>query len=146
MRRPIEPHSASGWLWFVSAALLVAARLVDPWAGVLALGLMLAQVIWHYMQEDSWDALSVQVRVVFAALIFTAHLHHLGPLLWLPAFAAALNLLADYCLVSRLLSFMPPHRTALLDFALLRQTLSPSRRLDPPASRGQRLSTASPFS
>lgn len=88
----------------------------------------------------------MQVRLVFAALIFTAHLPHLGPLLWLPVFAAAAVALADYCLVSRLLSFMAPHRAAPLDFALLRRVLSPTWRLAPPASRGHRLRIAYPFS
>lgn len=146
MKRLLLRRFPAGLLWLATALLLVLARFVDPWAGVLALGLMLAQVIGRYIREDSWDSLALQVRTVFAAFIFTGHLPNLGPLLWLPALAAAVVALADYCILSRLLSLMAPHRTSPLDRALLRRTFSAAWRPAPStASPRLRLSTAAPF-
>ncbi|HYC71986.1 MAG TPA: hypothetical protein VEB66_12310 [Opitutaceae bacterium] len=148
MKRPsVVSRSPAWWLWLAAAALLVTARLAEPWAGVVALGLFLAQVIGFYMRENSWDSLAVQVRVVFAAVVFTGHLPHLGPLLWLPAAAAATIVLLDYCVVSRVLSLMAMHRTEPLDLALLRRTFSPAwAGPRPGAAPSLRLRTASPFS
>lgn len=147
MKRLTPERSATWWFWFATALLLVAARVVEPWAGVVALGLMLAQVIAGYIREDSWDSLTVQTRIVFVAVIFTGHLPHLGPLLWLAAFAAIAIVVFDYCVASRLLSLMAPHRRDPLDRALVRRTFSLSwRPAVSSASPRLRLSTASPFS
>lgn len=120
-------------LYWQLMALLLACRLVG-WRPALAMALALGvvQALHYAWVRRGWRARDVQVRLDFLALLAcglpaaTAWLHalQLGGVLLL--------LVADYCVLARLLDLAAWNRDQPLSAALIRRAL-----LTPPAQRGK---------
>ena len=122
-------------LYWQLMALLLACRLVG-WRPALSMALTLGlmQALHFAWVRRSWRARDVQVRLVFLALLACG----LPPAMaWLHAMqlgGVLLLLVADYCLLARLLDLAPWNRDQPLSAALIRKAM-----LTPPAQRGRRV-------
>jgi len=119
----------SSWVkklcWQGCAFALVAEGLRLPWGASLALVICAAQVAIAYGCHRHWRALAVQVRLVFL-LLFVAG-SSTPALAWLHALQlVGVNalLIADYCLLARLLTLLPWNRRVPLTPALVRAVLT----------------------
>jgi hypothetical protein len=119
----------SNWIkklyWQGIVLALAAEGLGLPWGGPLALAVCLVQAA-HAVAVHPWRlALPVQVRAAFL-LLFVAG-SATPALRWVHALQFAgvhLLLVADYCVLARLLTLLPWNRNAPFNLALVRTVLT----------------------
>lgn len=118
-------------LYWQLLALLLACRLVG-WGPAVALLVALgtAQALHCAWRRRDWRARDVQVRLVFLALLLAGLVPGWRWMHALQLGGVALLLVADYCLLARLLDLAPWNRSEPLSAALLRRAL-----LTPPSQR-----------
>lgn len=114
--------------WQLTALLLVIHFMQGPWALALAIALNVLQVVHVALRRRSVRALDVQVRVAYLGLLVLGTLPGLWPIHVVQFVGVNALLVADYCLLARLLTLLPWHRPRPLSVALVRDVL-----LTPPA-------------
>jgi hypothetical protein len=131
--QPVTTLSATRWslgrtYWLATAALLAAGLAGAPWGTPAAIALTAVQCVHFRAIGHDWGSLAVAVRAVFLGMLVAGLWPPLAFLHGLQCAGAALNALADYCVLARLLSLVPGYREAPLTWAMLRWTF-----LAPPA-------------
>ena len=117
-------HNAIRWSYWTAISALLVAGLAGPFdAFYWAAAVSVAQLVHYALRERSLTAFSVQVRLVYAAVLLTDILW--APMrlhLWWMAFFTLLVVLFDWCLLSRIMVLMPWNRKEALSADLLRRT------------------------
>ncbi|WP_447977497.1 hypothetical protein [Candidatus Nitrospira bockiana] len=111
------------WYWLVTIVLLVVGLTGRPWGGSLAIALCVVQLAHFFSRERSVSAFPVQVRLVYLGLLLAGQWAPLGGLYWLMAVGTAARVLANYCLLARLLLLAPWNRLEPMSARLLRRVL-----------------------
>lgn len=115
--------------WQLTALLLAASFARWPWGlhGVIALN---AVQVAHSAcaQRGNWRSLELQVRLAYLGLLGLGTVPGLWPLHLIQFVGVNALLVADYCLLARLLTLLPWNRPLPLSWALVRRVL-----LMPPA-------------
>ncbi len=114
--------------WQLTALLLATHVLLAPSALALAIALNAIQVVHVALRRRGVRALDVQVRVAFLGLLLIGTLPGLWPIHVVQFVGVNALLVADYCLLARLLTLLPWNRPRPLSVALVRDVL-----LAPPA-------------
>jgi hypothetical protein len=108
----MTPHNIIRWsYWAAITGLLVAGLAGHPDALYLAVAVSFVQLVHYIVRERSLTAFSVQVRMVYAAVMLLDVLWE--PLrlhLWWMAFFTLMVVLFDWCLLSRIMVLMPWNR------------------------------------
>jgi len=131
----IMPQDWTWWVWLVMACLLLIGLVGLPEAFLAALLLSSAQSVLFLARERAVKAFSVQLRLGYTLLLIVCFLPPIRWLYWLPAFGTFTFITFGYCLMARMLSFLPWNRTEPITVDLLRRTfLSRPRLLDRPDS------------
>jgi hypothetical protein len=120
----MTPHNIIRWsYWAAITALLMVGLAGHPEALYLAVALSFVQLVHYIVRERSLRAFSVQVRMVYAAVMLLDVLWE--PLrlhLWWMAFFTLMVVLFDWCLLSRIMVLMPWNRRSPMSWALVRAT------------------------
>lgn len=114
--------------WQLTALLLAIHVLQAPSALALAIALNALQVVHVALRRRSLRALDVQVRVAYLGLLLIGTFPGLWPIHVVQFVGVNALLVADYCLLARLLTLLPWNRPRPLSAALVRDVL-----LTPPA-------------
>lgn len=115
--------------WQLTAVLLAAHFAGWPAALPLAVLVNVLQVNHVVALRRGFAALDVQVRLAHLGLLALGSAAPLWPLLVVQFIGVNALLIADYCLLARLLWLLPRHRRGPLSWHLLRRTV-----LSPPAA------------
>ena len=110
------------WAWAISAVLLWVGLLVWPPAFYIVIGLTAAQMILIMVREKSLTAFAVQLRVAFIVLLLVGLIPYMQWLFWVPAFGLLALVAFGYCLLARMMSLLPWHRTEPMSLGLIRRT------------------------
>ena len=127
LRADTEEHAMDARLkrlYWQATALLLAAHFAG-WAASLplVLALNLLQALHFAAARRSLRAFDVQVRVVYLMLLVVGTAGLLWPIHWIQFVGVNALLVADYCLLARLLVLMPWNRRATFSLGLLRWAL-----------------------
>jgi hypothetical protein len=116
-------------LYWLAIALLLAVHFAGA---ASAMGLVLLtgvlQTLHALAAHRHWRHLTVQVRVVFLGLLLIGRMPGLWPLHLLQLVGTSALLVADYCLLARLLAMLPWNRRGPISVDFVRRML-----LTPPA-------------
>jgi hypothetical protein len=127
----IMPGDWTWWVWLVTACLLLTGLMGMAEAFLAALLLSIAQSVSFLARERAFKAFSVQLRLAYTLLLIICFFPPIRWLYWLPALGTFALVIFGYCLMARLLSFLPWNRTEPVTGNLLRRTfLSRPRLLD----------------
>ena len=119
----------SWWYWAATDLLLIVGLTGRPDAFYLAIALSLVQIVHFRLRDGSFAAFTVQVRLVYAAILLTFLWPPLNVLYWWPAIGTLALVAFGYCFLARSLSLMPWNRREPLSWPLVRRTfLSPPVR------------------
>lgn len=117
-------HARTKRLYWQLTALLLAAHFVSwPWGLTLAFAVNVLQVVHVGLRRRTWRALDVQVRVVFLALLALGTLPGLWPLHVVQFLGVNAFVVADYCLLARVLTLLPWNRPCAWRAGLVREVL-----------------------
>ena len=117
-------HNAMRWsYWAAISALLVAGLAGRFEAFYIAAAVSVAQLVHYALRERSLTVFSVQVRLVYAAVLLIdiawepMRLH-----LWWMAFFTLAVVIFDWCLLSRIMVLMPWNRREAMSWRLVHRT------------------------
>ena len=117
-------HNTIRWsYWPIICALLMAGLAGRFEAFYIAAAVSAVQFVHYALRERSLTAFSVQVRLVYTAILLVDILW--APLrlhLWWMAFFTLMVVLFDWCLLSRIMVLMPWNRKEPMSRRLLRTT------------------------
>lgn len=122
MTTAIMPRQPAWWIWTITVALLALGLAGIPGGFAAAIGLSLAQTVHHWRRQRSLAAMSVQIRLAYAALLVACRTPGLRGLYWIPAAGTLALVLFGYCLMARTLSLLPWNRREKLTVGLIRRT------------------------
>jgi hypothetical protein len=110
--------------WQLTALLLVASFMHWPWGLPLAWMLSGLQVVHSALaRRGNGPSLELQVRLVFFGLLALGTLPGLRPLHLLQFAGLNAIVVADYCVLARLLTLLPWNRSVPLSWALVGRVL-----------------------
>lgn len=109
--------------WQLTALLLATHFAQWRWGLPLAVALNVVQLLHFAAVRRSARSLEVQVRAAYLGLLALGALPGLWPVHVVQFVGVNVMLVADYCLLARLLALMPVHRRQPLSVALLRRVL-----------------------
>jgi hypothetical protein len=122
MKLAVMPAEPTWWAWLVTVVLLALGLAGLTVGFIAAIVLSLAQTIFFWRTHRTLRAMSVQIRLAYAALLLVCLLPFMRWLYWLPALGTTALLVFGYCLMARILSLLPWNRTEPLTPGLLRRT------------------------
>jgi hypothetical protein len=109
--------------WQLTALLLAVHFVRGGWALALAIALNVLQVVHVTLRRRGVRTLDVQVRAAYLALLVLGTVPGLWPIHVVQFVGVNALLVADYCLLARLLTLLPWHRPRPLSVALVRDVL-----------------------
>ena len=116
-------HNTIRWSYWASISALLVAGLAGRFeAFYIAAAVSGVQLVHYALRERSLTAFSVQVRLVYTALLLVDILWE--PLrlhLWWMAFFTLLVVFFDWCLLSRIMALMPWNRKEALSWPAVRR-------------------------
>jgi hypothetical protein len=110
----------TAWWYWAALVVLLAAVPIWPAAGPAAAAVGVVQAAHFYVREERIEALPVQVRLTFLALLLAGFSPPLAWLHWLMLAGTTARVAFDYCLLARTLALMPWNRTRPLTLPLVR--------------------------
>lgn len=111
-------------LYWQLSALLLACHLVGWRLGLpLVIALNVVQALHFAWVRAGWRALDAQVRLAFLGLMIVGLVPALSIVHAVQFIGVTIRLVADYCVLARLLSLLPWNRQEPLGWALVRRVL-----------------------
>lgn len=117
-------RESSWWYWAVLDLLLIAGLAGVSVAFFLAIAVSLVQLVHFRWREGRFSAFSVQVRLVYAAVLLLAGWGPMHWLFWVPATGTFLVVVFGYCVLARTLSLLPWNSREPFSWRLVWRTFS----------------------
>jgi len=118
----LMPRSLSWWVWAVTALCLGAGLKGYSSGFYAAIIISVVQTVIYDLKETSALTFPVQIRFAYTCLLILCQVPSLKWLYWLPTVGTFALVLFGYCLMARILSLLPGHRTEPMSLDLIRRT------------------------